>query len=328
MRPLLPILLLTLATRALASDGVLEINETCAVQTGCFPGDAPGLPVFITQSGSYRLTSNLTLADENTNGIQIEAPAVSLDLGGFAILGPTTCTHGGEPVQTTCSPLGSGIGVVGAEPNFGIRIRNGVVRGAGAVGLAVPSAGVIEDVGAFDNGAGGIFGSLGARIRSCQASRNGGFGVQGIDDVQIIDCIAEFNGGDGFELLGSGGEVRGVHARSNVLQGIDAGLSATVVGNSATSNGGNGISASEGSLVSGNASIGNGSVGIVALDRTNVQGNSVRQNSGFGLECGSTGCAYGNNTITDNATGSIGGVSQNLGGNFCEGPSIFSAECP
>jgi hypothetical protein len=36
----LPVLLvLALATPALASDGVLEINQTCAVQTGCFAGD-------------------------------------------------------------------------------------------------------------------------------------------------------------------------------------------------------------------------------------------------------------------------------------------------
>ena len=30
---------------ASASDGVLEINQTCATQTGCFPGDSAGFPV-------------------------------------------------------------------------------------------------------------------------------------------------------------------------------------------------------------------------------------------------------------------------------------------
>ena len=60
MRSLLtPFLLFALATPALAVDGVLEINQTCAVQTGCFAGDSPGFPVTITQPGSYRLTSNL-----------------------------------------------------------------------------------------------------------------------------------------------------------------------------------------------------------------------------------------------------------------------------
>jgi hypothetical protein len=45
-----------------ASDGQLEINQACAVNTGCFPGDDPGFPVTITQPGSYRLTGNLDLS--------------------------------------------------------------------------------------------------------------------------------------------------------------------------------------------------------------------------------------------------------------------------
>ncbi len=49
-------LLLTLATSAYASDGVLEINQACAVNTGCFPGDDPGFPVTVVQPGSYSLT--------------------------------------------------------------------------------------------------------------------------------------------------------------------------------------------------------------------------------------------------------------------------------
>ena len=31
-----------LAAHALASDGVLEINQTCATTSGCFAGDGPG----------------------------------------------------------------------------------------------------------------------------------------------------------------------------------------------------------------------------------------------------------------------------------------------
>ncbi len=51
-------LILALATSAFATDGVLEINQTCAVQTGCFAGDTAGFPVEIDVAGSYRLTSN------------------------------------------------------------------------------------------------------------------------------------------------------------------------------------------------------------------------------------------------------------------------------
>ena len=47
---LLPLLTLVLALPVLAVDGVLEINHTCAVQTGCFSGDTPGYPVTITEA--------------------------------------------------------------------------------------------------------------------------------------------------------------------------------------------------------------------------------------------------------------------------------------
>ena len=52
MRSFAPLVLLflVLATPALASDGVLEINQTCAVQTGCFTGDTAGFPVTIWQA--------------------------------------------------------------------------------------------------------------------------------------------------------------------------------------------------------------------------------------------------------------------------------------
>ncbi len=55
---LILLLILALAGPALAVDGVAEINQTCAVQTGCFGGDAAGYPVTIdgTAGTSYRLT--------------------------------------------------------------------------------------------------------------------------------------------------------------------------------------------------------------------------------------------------------------------------------
>ena len=53
------VLLLAFAVPALAVDGVLEINQACAVNTGCSTGDTAGFPVTISTSGSYRLTSNL-----------------------------------------------------------------------------------------------------------------------------------------------------------------------------------------------------------------------------------------------------------------------------
>ena len=86
------LLALGLSSPALAVDGMLEINQACAVSTGCFSGDAAGLPVTITAAGSYRLTSNLTVPDENTDGIVVSANDISIDLNGFGIIGPVTCS--------------------------------------------------------------------------------------------------------------------------------------------------------------------------------------------------------------------------------------------
>ena len=41
---------LLLATPARAGDGALEINQTCAVNTGCFARDTAGFPVTISTS--------------------------------------------------------------------------------------------------------------------------------------------------------------------------------------------------------------------------------------------------------------------------------------
>jgi len=48
----IPLLVLFLAMPARASDGVLEINQTCAIQTGCFAGDTAGFPVTISRGST------------------------------------------------------------------------------------------------------------------------------------------------------------------------------------------------------------------------------------------------------------------------------------
>ena len=77
-------LVLAPAATALAADGVVEINQACAL-AGCFAGDAAGFPVSITSSGSYVLTSDL--APGATDAISIPADDVTVDLNGFTIAG-------------------------------------------------------------------------------------------------------------------------------------------------------------------------------------------------------------------------------------------------
>src|SRR5580704_7633428 len=74
-----------------AVDGVILIDQNHALAGNITPGDAPGFPVTISQSGSYRLAGNLIVPDVNTSAIVVTAENVSLDLNGFSIIGPNAC---------------------------------------------------------------------------------------------------------------------------------------------------------------------------------------------------------------------------------------------
>ena len=99
------VLSLLWVTPAFAVDGVLEINQACAVNTGCFDEDAAGYPVTISPGvgGSFRLTSNLIVPDENTDGILVNTPSISIDLNGFEIV-----RSGCEGATTDCTAKGTG----------------------------------------------------------------------------------------------------------------------------------------------------------------------------------------------------------------------------
>jgi hypothetical protein len=125
-------LALAIALRAFAAqagDGQLEINHSCAAGAGCFPGDTPGYPVQITQPGSYRLTSNLSVPAA-THGIVVTGNA-AIDLGGFEIAGPVNCTFG-------CPAPGTGTGITSAGlPAQSCSVGNGRIRGFAQDGVVL-----------------------------------------------------------------------------------------------------------------------------------------------------------------------------------------------
>ena len=203
--PLLAMALAALAAAPVfASDGALEINQAC-VAAGCFAGDDPGYPVTITQPGSYRLTSNLTVATNNATAIRFDVEHVTLDLGGFVLSGPVACT--GEPaVCTGESAALEGFGVL-ASPGHGV-VRNGIVRGMGRAGIEAGESMHIDAVVAEGNGVHGIageYGSDGWIVENSIARGNGDVGIRlnsgtGAGSVVRNNTIVG-NGGVGF--LGS-----------------------------------------------------------------------------------------------------------------------------
>ena len=172
-----------------AVDGVIEISQACAENTGCFSGDSAGFPVVITNAGSYRLTTNLDVPGDR-NGIQINADDVTLDLNGFNLVSA---------------------GGVGSEDGIrwftqeNIEIRNGTVRG-------FPEHGITS----------GNSTSLSARVIGVRAIGNGarGLDLQGVG--HLADGCTALNNGTGIFTSGGGALVINSVASGNTNFGLHA----------------------------------------------------------------------------------------------------------
>jgi parallel beta-helix repeat protein len=333
---------MALASPALAVDGVLEINQACAVNTGCFSGDAAGLPVTITAAGSYRLTGNLTVPDENTDGIVVSANDISIDLNGFAIIGPGACS--GTPL--TCTPAaGTGSGVERASSSVrGTSVKNGSVSGMGYMGVLLGNQTEVKNLRVRWNRLDGIYAGTSSTVSGNTARENGADGIQGGSGSTVSGNAARGNGDDGIEG-GSGSTVSGNTARENGDIGIYASNGSTVSSNTASENGDDGIYAEAGSMVSGNAAYGNGDDGIhtssgstvsgnaaygndddgiSVVSGSTVSGNTVRGNTGYGLKFSGIDSAYSENVISNNTAGTVDGSAVEFGQNACNG----NTTCP
>lgn len=198
---------------ARAADGVLEIHRTC-IATGCFPGDGPGFPVEVAESGSYLLTSDLVVPDENTTAIRVTGARVSIDLGGFSISGPTFCTG----IPTTCFPGGSGVGIDFEPGTFG-SAANGKIQGMGGTGIE-DGNGNFENLLLHSNGGDGI--SASGTIHGCRVTRNGDAGIA-CNSALVLDNLVTFNGRAGISCTGHP-VIRGNRVTDNGNAGTSPGI--------------------------------------------------------------------------------------------------------
>lgn len=195
---------------------------------------------------------------------------VTLDLNGFAIIGPVSCTL--QP--TVCPVAGSGVGIQagnsgGLNPT-GVKISNGAVRGMGAQGLfLVGNGSFVEKVSADENAGGGflVFGT----VLESSATGNGSFGIFALT---VKNCTSESNTGDGITLDSSGGV-----ADENV----------------SSFNGGRGIVAPNGT-VSSNTIVRNTGAGISAVCPSSLVSNTVVNNGGT-IQTESAGCILNNSAL-------------------------------
>jgi hypothetical protein len=235
MRSRLTILLFVfLAAPAFASDGVIEINQACALTGGCFPGDAAGWPVTITAHGSYRLTGNLSVP-VNTTAVQIDSTFVTLDLGGFSVEGPTTCT--GYPV-TACTQTSGVPGINSGQ--YLVTVQNGSVSGMAGVCIALMGASSkVENVRVlFCGGIAGIHMGAVGRVSNSFSGANRQFGIVMDDGGTVIDNETRSNGyaGISFGSSAHGGAVIQNLTSDNAAAGIDVPSGILTKNNLATGN--------------------------------------------------------------------------------------------
>lgn len=197
---LIGFILLALASTSMAVDGVIEINPAC-VPVGCFPGDPAGFPVTITESGSYRLTGNLILPDENTTAIVYSAADVSIDFNGFAIRGVTECQQNPSTLLVGCALTGSGRGIEALDTLYStsLRVSNGTIHGTGnrAISLSESNnSAVIEDMVIRSSGSTGIYCGDTCTVRNTRVELSLGDGIAG-QSATIKDAVVRSSGAIG-----------------------------------------------------------------------------------------------------------------------------------
>jgi hypothetical protein len=249
--------------------------------------------VTISASGSYRLTGNLPVPNENTDGIVVGATDVSIDLGGFTIRGPNQCS----PPPVVCTLTGTGLGIHGSAD--GLRISNGGVVGMGSVGIYVESGD-------------------GDEIRNVRVAKNRFQGIRMDGAAALVERSTATRNGDDGVRVGLGGMLSNNVAYQNGSHGISENGSSTVSDNAVSQNGGNGILGSSGSIISGNTANGNAGAGIAA-----GQGSAVQRNTAVGNLIGITlqgRATYRENTILSNTAATVlGTLAVNMGDNSCDG---------
>ena len=196
------------------AEAQIVITQAKAMAGKITPGDLAGFPITISRSGHYRLDGNLTVPADTT-AFAITQRNVTLDLGGFAIIGPNTGPGSGQGISAPYN-TGSVAAMV---------LRNGTIMGMGSDGVFVTGSGHrIERIVSVSNGGSGIKVGEGSVVVSSRALDNRNVGIEagagsliqgnvtagniwGIaiaSGSTLVNNVATDNVAHGFLLTGSG----------------------------------------------------------------------------------------------------------------------------
>jgi len=345
-------LALLLPAEAPGAEGSIEIDQARALAGGVTASDTPGFPVTLGASGSYRLTGNLAVPDENTTAILVDTAApgvtlfVTLDLAGFEIAGPNACSVELFGVTVDCTLSGSGAGVKGTTGHV-LTVRNGTIRGMGDAGIAVAGSALVEGLRLEQNGDGGV--SVGAYsiVTENEVSRHRQIGI-GVGVASVVSRNSvRFTEDNGIVCTSIACVVRKNHVLDTL--GTDVSNAAVwalqgqsvIVDNAITASGGRGIlvglpGVAGASVVSGNA-VSDGATGIDTTRGTLAADNAIVDHSGAAIVFnGFVGSpffpeviGYSRNLMRDNGStvtevDPVNASAVNLGGNLCENDPV----CP
>ena len=320
-----------------------DIEPRIAINNINTPG-VSGYTYEITASGSYYLTSNITLSG-NGGAISIASDNVTIDLCGYEISNDYE------------SNAYSGIY---ANDKNNITVRNGTVRGFRR-GLYFFGSGTTDikcyDLRASDNQSFGISvqGTStatstggGSIVKNCIAAGNGDTGIYVRYSGVVEGCISRYNDGMGF-YAGYSSVVKGCSAFGNTSSGFYIGDGGSIESCVSSGNAGNGIRAAYGCRIKGctvrecteegisiyaggvvedNTSYSGDSYGIYTGYGCTVKGNSVRNNVTYGIFTG-TGSVIKDNSVygTTDGGGILAGVASTVIGNSCVSNDTYGIYC-
>jgi hypothetical protein len=172
------------------------------------------------------------------HAIVIGVDGVTLDLDGFTISGPVTCS--GAPPQKVCTPVGSNADGVSGMGRSQTVVRNGQVRGFAR---------------------GGVMLGARSRVESLHLSHNGTYGMYVESDSLIAGNTSWNNGWSGISARGS--LVRDNTVSGNGSTGIWTAWGSVVTDNRITGNGGFGVQHAAGTTTGYGRNVFVGNAGIV-----------------------------------------------------------------
>lgn len=184
-----------------SADAVITIDQTKALNGNVTAGDAAGFPVRITQSGTYRLTSDLVVP-AGVGGIQVMSGVTAvIDMAGHAIIGPASCSR-----SVNCYQQQGGTDGIDVGDNGSVHVSKGKIRGFTRAGVDGNSAGSLVRASDLDVSSNGM-GIMASRLFATRifAEQNAQFGIYAIHG-SIVDSFA---GNNNVGIGMSAGSIRG-----------------------------------------------------------------------------------------------------------------------